>query len=233
VRTFSALVQGVLAGAVIPVRVIHRMFFTSGTYAVSDGLDDVVWNNGAGNLTYTGFGPSLGLQLPATQASGKTPAATITLSGADPNVLGSFFAETYRAQPVESAWLVTDPATGLPAEEVLINSGLADFAQLDEGAVDPADPSKSTVSTLSLAVVPKTVGLTRAGQRIACDLDQKLYRDANDGFFKDTNNISAAEINWGVAGANSPASAAPGGMAFMGGGANALSGINLDPLGLL
>jgi hypothetical protein len=228
-RTLSTLAKAVLSGANVPVKLIARFFLGSGDYFVSNDTGDWTWNNGAtGNVTYTGLGPSFGAQLPATQAQNQTTGPAVKLSGADVNILSTFYSEEYRARPIEVALLLVDPTTGLPGDEILIASGTGDTAQLDDDPAKPAEPGDVQTATLTVQIAPKTVDLGRAGQRVACDLDQKLYRDAADEFFQDTHNISVAQINWGVAGPNSPAGAAPQGNAFKG-----VSAINPAIAGLI
>ncbi len=214
-RTFSTLVQGVLKGAHIPTRLIARLYLSSATYYVSDGIDNITWNNGVtGAQVYIGFGPALSLQLSPSQTQNHTVGATLTLSGTDPGVLSTFFAETYRAQPCEIALLLCDPATGLPAEEVLLASGRCDVATITEGAQKATDPTQVVASTLQLTIAPHSIDLDRSGVRVACDVDQKLYRDSADGFFKDVAIVAKSTINWGLAGSGAPATVSPAGASF-------------------
>ena len=52
--------------------------------------------------------------------------------------------------------------------------------------------------------------------RQGTDVDQRLYRDEIDGFFKDVALAGTSQINWGIAGTASPVGAAPGGVALTG-----------------
>lgn len=199
--------QSVLAGASIATRWVVRGFVPGNTYAAADGEDTFSWNNGAGALTYTGFGAAMKIALPAQDAQSNVNAATLTLSGTDPAVLTSLFVENYRAQQAEIAFLAADPVTGVPAEEIILHAGLMDVAAITDQPVKATDFSPQQ-STLSLTISPPTVDLKRASGRYATDSDQRLNRDANDGIFKDVALVGLSQINWGIDGTSSPVQAA-------------------------
>lgn len=222
--------QSVLGGASIATRWLVRGFVPGNTYAAADGEDSFVWNNGAGALTYTGFGAAMKISLPAQDAQSKVNAATLQLSGTDPAVLTGLFVENYRAQPAEIAFLAADPTTGAPAEEIIVHAGLMDVAAITDQPIKSNDPTSIQQSTLSLTISPPTVDLKRASGRYATDSDQRLNRDANDGIFKDVALVGLSQINWGIAGTSSPVQAATAAGAF-----NPLAGLNgigSLPLGL-
>ena len=210
-RSFSALVKSALSGATVYVRWIARGYLSGGTYAASDAPDDMVWDNGAGALTYLGLASAFQVALPPSTLQNKPAAATLSLSGTDPAGMASLFADPYRNAPADVCLLFNDPVTGLPAEELLMARGVFDVASISDSAVKPMDLSAPQISTLSLTVTPKTVDLDRVGVRLATDVDQRLHRDANDGFFQDVALAAASQINWGIAGSNSPSGANPAG----------------------
>lgn len=215
-RSFSTLVKAALSGATVYSRWIVRGFLPGATYAASDGPDDLVWDNGAGGLTYHGFGAALQVSLPPVTTQTKPASATLSFSATDPAGMASLFADPYRNAPADICLLLNDPATGLPAEELLMARGRFDAAGIQDSAAKPMDPSAPQISTLTLTVTPQTVDLDRVGVRQATDVDQRLHRDANDGFFRDVALAGTSKINWGVAGTNSPSGASPAGVSALG-----------------
>lgn len=207
-RTFSALVKAALSGASVTSRFIVRAYLPGATYAASDSPSDFTWDNGAGALTYRGFDAALVVSLPTMDAQSKINAATLQLSATDPLVLTSLFQEPYRGAQCQIALLIFDPATGVPAEELILVDGLLDVGSITDQPAKATDPGAIQISTLSLTVQPRTVDMKRASGRVASDSDQRLFRDANDGFFKDVALVGISKINWGLAGSASPAQAA-------------------------
>jgi hypothetical protein len=203
-RSFSTLVKAVLSGATVPARWLVRGFLPGGTYGFSDGPDDITWNNGSGALSYRGFDQALKLSLPSVQAQNKTPAATISLSATDPVAMSSIFAAGYRGRVGEVALLINDPAIGAPGEELLIHRGRLDVATIEDQPAKPTDLKAPQVSTLSVTITPYTADLKRKGGRFATDADQRLFRDTNDGFFKDVALAGKSQQYWGKAGAQVP-----------------------------
>jgi hypothetical protein len=211
VKTFSDLFRQAFSGRTVTCRFIVRGYVAGATYAACDGPSDLTWDNGSGALTYRAFGEALRITLPTYDAQSKVNPATIALSGTDPAVLGSIFVEAYRAQPCQIALLIFDPATGAPAEEIVMVDGLMDVASISDSPAKPDEPDTPQVSTLTLSVIPRTVDMKRGSGRYASDSDQRLHRDAADGFFKDVGLVAVSTINWGQAGPTSPARAAASG----------------------
>ena len=50
--------------------------------------------------------------------------------------------------------------------------------------------------------------MKRSSGRVGTDTDQRLFRDANDGFFQDVALVSLSNINWGISGTSSPVNVA-------------------------
>jgi hypothetical protein len=206
--------KAALSGATVTSRWIARSTLPGPViYAGSNAPDDFTWDNGSGPITYKGFDAAFGLTLAASDGQTKAGSTQITLSGTDPGVMASLFAEDYRGAPTDVCFLAFDPATGAPGDELVVARGVLDVGSLSDSAARPADPTQPQVSTLTLTVTDKAVDLDRAGARTATDVDQRLYRDALDGFFKDVALAASSQINWGVAGSGSPCSLAPAGKA--------------------
>lgn len=201
-RNLSDTAKAILAGAMIPVRVLVRAVLPSGTFGASDATpgDDVAWND----LDYRAIGSALGVEVAPSSLQTLPQASTVRFSGTDPVIFADFFGEAYRNAPAAISLLLLDPATGAPAEEIPVVSGHLDTAALDEGKQDPRAPEKPAVSTLTMTVAPLSSDLARAGTRTSTDADQRTYRDVSDGFFKDVGLVAKGQIAWGRTGATSP-----------------------------
>jgi len=208
-RTFSTLVKSALSGSQVVARWIVRITLPGGTFGASDGPDWFTWDNGAGPVSFAPLGETAKVQIPSLQTALRTDPATLSFSATDPNVLTGAFDEPYRAAPTDIALLAFDPATGAPGEEVLRFRGKGDQVTIADEPVKPPSAGDGidppAASTLAMTVAPQTVDMKRSRGRYATDSDQKLFRDANDGFFKDVALVGVSQMNWGQAGPNAPA----------------------------
>ena len=212
-RSFSNTVKAALAGGVVPQRYIVRVTLPGPTiWGASDGPAAFNWDNGStGSILFYPLAEGMRITFPPVQAANRNDAAIIALSATDPGVLSQMFQQTYRAAPTDIAALIFDPTTGNPAEEILRWRGKMDTAEL---TIQPARFDAATqklspqIATLSMTVAAQTVDMKRGPGRSASDVDQRLFRDTNDGFFKDMAMAGISTINFGQSGPSSPASAA-------------------------
>lgn len=211
-RTLSALALAALSGAHIVSRRFARFTMPAGVFGAHDGDDVFDWDNGSGPVTYYGMGAAAKITLPTLQTALRTDPAQLQLSATDPVLLAKVFDEDYRAAPVDIGLLFYDPATGQPGEEWLSHRGKADQVTITDEPIKPpsADDKveEASMSTLTMTIAPQTVDLKRSRGRVANDPDQRLFRDPNDGFFKDVALAGVSQMNWGQAGTSSPATSA-------------------------
>lgn len=194
-RTFSNAVKALLAGAALKVSVVARLSLPSpsGTQYVSDGNTEFVWNG----QTYIGLGEALAIEAPPSTITGPQPQGAIRLSGVDPLIAPLAALENYRAQPVEAALLLFDPATGLPVEEVLVLKGRMDTLTRTDSQARWDAPKEAQTTSMTMSVTPQTADLARAGSRSRSDADQKAHRDPLDGFYKDVGMFAHTTFWWG------------------------------------
>jgi hypothetical protein len=206
-RTLSALALAALSGANVVARWIVRVTLPTGTFGASDGPDYFTWNG----LEYAPLTEVMRVTIPPVQAAQQNQGAVVQLSATDPNILAGLMQEPYRAAPVQISMLLFE--NGVPGEEFLKWDGLGDQIVIDDEPAKPPggaghDDEQPTTSTLSFKVAPRTVDMKRANGRWATNVDQQLFRDANDTFFQDVALVGVSTINWGQAGNSSPAASA-------------------------
>lgn len=207
-RVLSALMQDMLSGSRdIRVSLIVRLHLTSGTWGGADWGEDFTF---AGQF-YKAFGAALRVQMPAQTVSGRPQPGSLSLSGTDPYVLSTFFAETYRNQLAELSFLVVKNSTG-EMEELPWAKARCDTASIVLEEQKTPEPDRAQIHTLTLSVAPLNADITRPGSRTRSDADQTLHRDPSDHFFKDVGVAAKATIYWGKAGPTSPGAVHPGGL---------------------
>jgi hypothetical protein len=213
-RTLSTLGHAALSGGSVTMRWIVRINLPgSGWFGACDGPDSIVWNNGVtGNVTYVGCDAWLKVQLPALLGTPRPDAAVVSLSATDPRLIADLSTQPYRAAPTQIALLLFE--NGVPGEEWLKFDGIAGELttedapmHVDAGGSGGKDDGP-TISTATLTVWPETVDLKRSNGRWATNVDQQLFRDANDTFFQDVALVGVSQMNWGQAGSSSPAASA-------------------------
>ncbi len=215
-RSFSDTTKALLASGRFGLRVIARLVLPSGTWGASDAPDTFTFNS----QDYAGFDQAFTAEVDPSAGDGRGANGRLKLSATDPELLATFLDEDYRARPVTVGVLVVDPATGLPSEEIALLDARLDTASIEDGAMRLDAPGEPVFSTLTVEMASRSVDMDRAGVRVRSDEDQRTYRDAADGFFKDVRQLPSSEIAWGQSGPKSPLAAG----ATMAGGGNGSSG---------
>ncbi len=191
--TLSTEIKDALKRQRIEVLSFGRFHLESGVWALTDGDDGFSL---AGQF-FKAAGDGFSFTLPAQTTRDRPPAATVSLSATDRDLLSTFWEEDYKGRLCELGFLFFDPASRAFLGERLVWKGPLDNAGIDYGAQDLQDPSKVSVSTLTISVSGQGDQMNRPGTRVRSDADQRAFRDPDDGFFKDVAIGLKAEIWWG------------------------------------
>ena len=199
-RTFSEATTALLASGRFGLRVIARLVLGSGTWGASDHPESFSYDG----QIYYGFDRAFEVDVDPASADGRGASGRLKLSATDPVLLSTFQAEDYRARQVSVGLLLVDPVTGLPSADITLLDARLDTANVDEGALRFDELPSQVFSTLTIEMAARAMDMDRNGVRIRSDEDQRTFRDANDGFFKDVRALPTLEINWGQNGPQNP-----------------------------
>lgn len=202
-RTFDPATSALLAAGRFGLQVVARLVLDSGTWGASDAPTTFTY---AGQQ-YLGFDRAFEVDIDPAAADGRGAGGRLRLSATDPVLLATFQDEDYRAKPATIGMLVTDSATGLAVEDITLLDARLDTASIDDGAMKLDEPGAPVFSTLTVELAPRAIDMDRNGVRVRSDEDQRTFRDAADGFFKDVRGLPNAEITWGDKGPQNPTAA--------------------------
>jgi len=204
-RPMTAGLESLVNSGTMQLTLYARVTLDGGVWGAVDLRDDLTKDA----QDYYGFGAALVLGVPSLALEGRPQNGSITFSGTDERAMFGIFAEDYRARPVEAGLMFIDPSTGELDEEWALMAGQASHIVGKTAAGSATEPGKDRDATVTAEVMSLGAMMARQGTRRRTDADQRKFRDADDGFFKDTAIVGVLPFNWGNAGANSPSAAQP------------------------
>lgn len=183
-KTLPAGATTALAAGQYAVRALVLFDLPSGRYGLFDDAYDIVYLGD----TYIGAAGRFTLQIPPGAADLSIRGLTVTLSALDNAALAWVQTQEYHQRPMHASLAILAPSEPQTLHVRRWFTGVIDQVIWHERIDGQA--------RLIIKCESASRELDRAGARTRSDADQRAI-DPADGFFKETLNSMAAEIEWG------------------------------------
>lgn len=166
----SAALAAALAAREVPLFILIRAEFDSGTIRLWTGQGTLSWNS----ETWTGAGGVIqSIQLPSETAEIRTAGGSITLNGLDPSILALADTEPYQGRPI-SIYIGAKDASGV----VVVDPDLAYLGTMD--VMEPTDAGDT--ATVTLSIESRSASAERPSNRRLTPEDLALDYPGDKGF---------------------------------------------------